>query len=99
MPDSLGPKGAEVLHDILPQFTHMAALYRENNAGAVIIVHEVEWKGAVLTLVRSGARPERLSGALEIASCSKSEAFFIMDDGAITKHREEIPSLGQSACL
>ena len=45
MPDALGPKGVELLHEILPQITHMAALYQGNNAGAVVIVDEVVRKG------------------------------------------------------
>jgi len=36
MPDALGPKGVELLHEILPKMTRMAALYQGNNPGAVI---------------------------------------------------------------
>src|SRR6478752_6283117 len=35
MPDALGPKGVELLHQILPTITKMAALYQGNNTGAV----------------------------------------------------------------
>ena len=45
MPDALGPKGIELLHEILPKITRMAALYQGNNTGAVLIVDEVQRKG------------------------------------------------------
>ena len=35
MPDALGPKGVELLREILPQTTRMAAFYQGNNLGAV----------------------------------------------------------------
>ena len=50
MPDALGPKGVELLHEILPKATRMAALYQGNNTGAVIIVDEVERKASKLGL-------------------------------------------------
>ena len=50
MPDALGPKGVELLHQILPRITTMAALYRGDNQGAVVIVDEVVRKGEQLGL-------------------------------------------------
>ena len=91
MPDSLGPKGVELLHEILPKVTHMAALYQGNNKGAVIIVDEVQRKGEQIGLqfVRVPVTDERdYAGAFEAASKAKAEALFVMDDGAITKHRQ-----------
>src|SRR6185437_1974825 len=50
MPDALGPKGVELIREILPKTTRMAALYQGNNAGAVVIVDEVERKSGQLGL-------------------------------------------------
>ena len=98
MPDALGPKGVELLHEILPKMTRMAALYQGNNPGAVIIIDEVERKGAQIGLkfVRAPVHDEEdrdLAHAFEIASGAKAEALFVMDDGAITKRRQQILEL------
>lgn len=50
MPDALGPKGVELLHQILPEITRMAALYRGDNPGAVVILDEVIRKAEPLGL-------------------------------------------------
>ncbi len=102
MPDALGPKGVELLHEILPQITRMAALYRGDNAGAVVIVDEVERTGRQLglTFVRVPVRdPKDYAGAFETASVAKSQALFVMDDGAITKQREKILHLATKYAL
>lgn len=96
MPDALGPKGIELLHDMLPQITRIAALYRGDNPGAVVIIDEVEQKSwrLGLTLVRTPVRdPDSYARAFEIAANAKAQALFVMDDGAITKQREEILDL------
>jgi putative ABC transport system substrate-binding protein len=93
MPDALGPKGVELLHEVLPSVKRMAAFYQGNNAGAVVIVDEVVGKGEQLGLnfVRVPVHdPKEYANAFEIAATAKSEALFVMDDGAITSHREEI---------
>jgi ABC-type uncharacterized transport system substrate-binding protein len=102
MPDALGPKGVELLLEILPQVTRMAALYRGDNAGAVVIVDEVERKGRRLglTTVRLPVRgPEDYAGAFQIASDAKAQALFVMDDGAITKQRVTILDLAAKHAL
>ena len=102
MPDALGPKGVELLHEILPNVTHMAALYQGNNAGAVVIVDEVVRKGKLLGLefvcvpVRD---PKDYRGAFAIATSADCRALFVMDDGAITAHRQEILELAAQHAL
>ena len=96
MPDALGPKGVELLHEILPKTTRMAALYQGNNPGAVLIVDDVERKGGQIGLkfVRLPVNDENdFANAFEIASQAKSEALFVMDDGAVTKRRQQILDL------
>lgn len=96
MPDALGPKGVELLRETLPKISRMAALYQGDNAGAVVIVNEVERKGEQLGLkfVRLAVHdPNDYAGAFEAASRARSEAVFVMDDGALTKHRRQILDL------
>ncbi len=96
MPDALGPKGVELLRETLPKTSRLAALYQGDNAGAVVIVNEVVRKGEQLGLkfVRLPVRdPNDYAGAFEAASRARSEALFVMDDGAITKHRRQILDL------
>ena len=102
MPDALGPKGVELLHEILPKTTRMAALYQGNNTGAVLIVDEVERKGGQIGLkfVRLPVHDENdYAEAFEMASRAKSEALFVMDDGAVTKHRQQILKLAAKHAL
>ena len=102
MPDALGPKGVELLQETLPKISRMAALYQGDNAGAALIVNEVERKGAQLGLkfVRLPVRdPNDYAGAFEAAARARSEALFVMDDGAITKHRRQILDLAAKHLL
>ena len=104
MPDALGPKGVELLHEILPKMTRMAALYQGNNPGAVIIIDEVERKGKQigLTLVRVPVHDEEerdLARAFEVAASAQAEALFVMDDGAITNRRQQILELAAKYAL
>ncbi len=97
MPDALGPKGVELLHQVLPRITRMAALYRGDNPAAVVIVDEVIRKTEPLGLkflrtpVQSGSRD--IAKAFDLADEVKSEAIFVMDDGAITAKRQEVLEL------
>jgi len=94
MPDALGPKGVELLHRILPNITRMAALYRKDNPGAVVIVDEVIRKAEPLGLnfvrapVQDGSQD--IASAFDLADNANSQALFVMDDGAITASRQEI---------
>jgi len=102
MPDALGPKGVELLHEIIPKTTRMAALYQGNNAGAVLIVDDVERKGLQIGLkfVRLPVHDENdFANAFEIASRAGSEALFVMDDGAVTKRRSQILELAAKHAL
>ena len=96
MPEALGPKGVELLHEMLPKITRMAALYQGNNPGAVIIVDDVQRKGEQIGLnfVRVPVKGEQdLASAFETAAKAKAEALFVMDDGAMTEQRQRILEL------
>jgi ABC-type uncharacterized transport system substrate-binding protein len=102
MPDALGPKGVELLHEILPDVARMAALYQGDNAGAVVIVDEVVRKGEQLGLkfVRAPVHdPKDYASAFEIAAAANCKALFVMDDGAITSNRKEILELAAKHAL
>lgn len=94
MPDALGPKGVELLHQVLPAITRMAALYRGDNPGAVVIVDEVIRKAEPLGLkfirapVQSGSQD--IASAFDLVDGARSQALFVMDDGAITANRQKI---------
>ena len=94
MPDALGPKAVELLHQILPEITRMAALYRGDNPGAVVIVDEVIQKAEPLGLkiVRTPVlnASQDIARAFDLADSAKSQAIFVMDDGAITANRQEV---------
>jgi putative tryptophan/tyrosine transport system substrate-binding protein len=96
MPDALGPKGVELLTKVYPNLRRMAALYQGNNPGAVVIVDEVVRRGEPLGLqfVRLPVQsPNDYEHAFEVTKRANSQALFVMDDGAITKHRREILDL------
>ena len=96
MPEALGPKGVELLHEMLPKATRLGALYQGNNPGAVIIIDEVQRKGEQIGLnfVRLPVKGEQdLASAFEAASRAKIEALFVMDDGAMTEQRQRILAL------
>jgi putative ABC transport system substrate-binding protein len=96
MPEALGPKGVELLHEMLPKITRIAALYQGNNPGAVIIIDDVQRKGEQIGLnfVRLPVKGEHdLTGAFETAAKAKAEALFVMDDGAMTEQRQKILEL------
>jgi putative ABC transport system substrate-binding protein len=96
MPEALGPKGVELLHEMLPKITRMGAIYQGNNPGAVIIIDDVQRKGQQigLSFVRLPVKGEQdLGGAFEAAAKAKVEALFVMDDGAMTEQRQRILEL------
>jgi putative tryptophan/tyrosine transport system substrate-binding protein len=96
MPDALGPKGVELLREIIPGVSRMTALYQGDNAGAVLIVDEVVRTGERLgvTFIRTPViGPEDYANALESAAKAGAQAVFVMDDGAITAHRARILEL------
>ena len=67
-----------------------------SQTGSVVVVEEVERKGHQLGLefVRLPVHePKDYAPAFEKAATANCKALFVMDDGAITKHRQEILEL------
>ncbi len=96
MPDVLGAKGVEMLHEILPGITRVASLYKADNPGALLVVTETERRSLQLGLhfVRLPvAGPADLPEVFQTAVRARREALFVMDDGAMTKLRKPLLDL------
>jgi putative tryptophan/tyrosine transport system substrate-binding protein len=96
MPDVLIAKGLEMLRETLPRITHIAALYRDDNPGAVITAEEAERACTRLGLqfLRLPVRdPSDFVAAFDKAAGGQTEAILVVDDGALTKRRREIIDL------
>jgi putative tryptophan/tyrosine transport system substrate-binding protein len=96
MPDELGAKGVQVLHEIVPSVTRVAALYKADNPGALLVVTETERRSLQLGLrfLRLPVRdPGDFPGAFQAATRARTEGLFVMDDGALTKHRKQLAEL------
>jgi len=96
MPDELGAKGVQLLHEVAPSISRVASLYQVDNPGALLVVTETERRSLDLGL-RFLRLPIRgtsdLPGAFRTATGARTEAVFVMDDGAITKLRAQIAEL------
>ena len=96
MPDELGAKGLQLLREVLPATTRIGALYRGDNPGALVVVTETERRSVQLGLhflhlpVRE---PPEFPAAFQAATRARTEVLFVMDDGAMTKHRKEVAEL------
>jgi putative ABC transport system substrate-binding protein len=96
MPDVLGAKGVEMLHEIVPSITRVASLYKADNPGALLVVTETERRSLQLGLhfVRLPvAGPADLPAVFQAAVRARTEAVFVMDDGAMTKQRQPLLEL------
>ena len=96
MPDELGAKGVQILHEVAPKITRVASLYTGDNPGALVVVSETERRSRELGLhfVRLPVKGAAdLSAAFDAAARARREALFVMDDGAMTKLRKEAAEL------
>jgi putative ABC transport system substrate-binding protein len=96
MPDELGAKGVQLLREVLPRIRRVGSLYKADNPGALVVVKETEHRSVQLGLqfLRFPVRdPADFTAAFETATRAGTEALFVMDDGAITKHRQQLAEL------
>jgi putative tryptophan/tyrosine transport system substrate-binding protein len=90
MPDVLGAKAVEALSQTIPGLSRVAAFYKGDNPGALLVVTETERRSAEL-----GVRFERFPirdprdfpDAFAAAARGGAQAVFVMDDGAMTGMR------------
>jgi putative ABC transport system substrate-binding protein len=90
MPDVLGAKAIEALSQTIPGVSRVAAFYKADNPGALLVVTETESRSTELG-VRFQRLPVRDSSdfpdAFAAAARGGAQAVFVMDDGAMTKLR------------
>jgi putative ABC transport system substrate-binding protein len=90
MPDVLGAKAIEALRRTLPGVARVAAFYKGDNPGALLVVTETERRSTELG-VHMDRIPIRDAGdfpdAFDVATRAGAQAVFVMDDGAMTKLR------------
>ena len=102
IPDELGAKQLQLLKEILPRISRVAALWNADNPGAIIHVREMEPAAAQLGLqllplpVRG---PSDFLGAFQAATRGRAEALFVQDDAMVTKHRVQIVNLAAKHSL
>lgn len=91
MPDVLGAKAIEALSQTLPALSRVAAFYKADNPGALLVVTETERRSAELLRVRFDRLPIRdpsdFPDAFAAAARAGAQAAFVMDDGAMTNMR------------
>src|SRR5262245_1741877 len=102
MPDELAAKGIQLLHEVAPSITRVAAFYKEDNPGGLVVVKETERRCLQLGLqfVRLPVgEPPDFPAVFHAAARARSEAVFVMDDGAMTKHRKQVTELAARQSL
>jgi len=90
MPDVLGAKAVEALSQTVPTLSRVAAFYKSDNPGALLVVTETERRSAELRVrfERHPIRnPDDLPDAFAAAARAGAQAVFVMDDGAMTNMR------------
>jgi putative ABC transport system substrate-binding protein len=90
MPDVLGAKAIEALAQTIPSLSRVAAFYKADNPGALLVVTETERRSTGLG-IRFERVPIRDPGdfpdAFAAAARAGAQALFVMDDGAMTNMR------------
>ena len=90
LPDVLGAKAIEALSQTIPALSRVAAFYKADNPGALLVVTETERRSAELGIrfERLPIRdPSDLPGAFATAVRGGAQGVFVMDDGAMTAMR------------
>ena len=90
MPDVLAAKSVEALCLTIPTVSRVAAFYKADNPGALLVVVETERRTAELGIQykRIPIRDQsELPDAFAAATQARVQAAFVMDDGAMTKLR------------
>ena len=90
LPDVLAAKAIEALHQTVPSVSRIAAFYKADNPGALLVVTETERRSAErgIQFERFSIRdPADFPDAFAAAARGGAQAAFVMDDGAMTKLR------------
>jgi putative ABC transport system substrate-binding protein len=102
IPDQLGGKQLQLLKEILPRISRVAALWNADNPGSTIHVREMERAAEQLglqLLLLPVRGPSDFLGAFQAAHQGRAEALFVQDDAMVTKHRVQILDLAAKHSL
>ena len=102
LPDELGAKQLQLLKELLPRLSRVAALWNAHNPGGAIVVKDMEPSAVALGLqllpVSVGSSSEFV-GAFEAAARGRAEALYVNDDAFMTRHRVQILDLADKHSL
>ena len=98
----LSPKRMQLLKEIVPGLSRVAVLFNANNPGASLSVADMEQASSqlgleVLPLPFRG--PSDFLGAFQAVIRAGAEALAVLDDTAVTQHREQILTLAAQHAL
>lgn len=102
LPEGLAAKRIELLREILPGISRVAALFTADNPGSILTIAEAERAGSKLGIqfLRLPVRgPSDFPGAFQAATRARAEALVVADDAAVTKHRGQILKLAANHSL
>jgi ABC-type uncharacterized transport system substrate-binding protein len=103
IPDVVGPKQLQLLREIIPTISRVAALWDDSpgSSGANPIIDQmgVATRSLGFQLLRLPVRAPDFSGAFHTAAGSRAEALLVVDSVVITKHRVEILTLAAKQSL
>jgi putative ABC transport system substrate-binding protein len=102
MPDEVGVKQLQLLKEIIPSLSRVAALWYAENLGGTIVVREMEaaGRGLGIQLLRIPVRgPGEFIEAFDVARRGRADALVVNDDAFITKHRSHILDLARKHAL
>ena len=98
----LDPKGIQLLREILPGISRVAVISNANNPGHTAQIPALERACSQVGLELLSLRvrdPRDFPAAIGAATRARAEALFVLDDTAITKHRERILQLAAAHSL
>jgi putative tryptophan/tyrosine transport system substrate-binding protein len=96
MPDELSAKRLQLLKEAVPGLSRVAALWDARNAGATIVVRQLEPASSRLGLQLMHVAvqaPREFATAVQTASQAGVGAIVVVDDAFVTKYRIEIVDL------
>jgi putative ABC transport system substrate-binding protein len=102
LPDELGAKQLQLLKEILPSLSRVAALWYADNPGAIFHINGMESAASQLSLQflrLSVQESSDFPGAFQVASRNRAQALVLNDDAMITNHRAQILNLAAKHSL
>lgn len=93
MLDEFGAKGLELLREVAPRISRIGILYQADNPALPLVAAATERRGTALRmnfLRLPVLATSDLASAFETASAARTEALFVIDDGAMTERRHEV---------